>query len=321
MLLVTTITFAQINSNANLTIDKSKLKEVKTSHKASNPKTVNDTVGLNDYTLLLQTGEFYYNPLAFFQDGSPMGGFMVSPIISSQSFSAEGILFAIAGIDAAAGSTLNSKIYLGAGYYTLADSVPHLLASDSIIFSQLDTTAAHGGWNTKLFTNPVQFPTCTRPFVRIDFAKTTDAGDTIFGLLYDGSFSQLDQVVKVKVSGAWGWYFLNSPWSFFEAWIIAASTTGIVGSSEFINGIQLSQNYPNPSIDGFTTINYALDKSFNNVTLDIMDINGKMIESLKEGSKSTGTYSITLKNNLAPGIYIYSLNVDGYRFTKKMVIE
>ncbi|NTW32335.1 MAG: T9SS type A sorting domain-containing protein [Bacteroidetes bacterium] len=317
-LLIASITFAQINSNTKLSVDRSKLKKVvKNSPFIQAPKTVNDTVGLNDYVLVLATDQFYYNCFEMFTDGSPMGGFLSSPDIAAQSFKAEGVLFRINGISALTSSTLDSKIYLGAGYYS-ADTTINLLAKDSIIFSQLDTTT---GWNTKLFAAPVQFPTTTRPFAMVDFSASVDAGDTIFGLVFDGDFSQLDGLLYVKVAGEWGYYFLEAPYSFYEAWIIAESSYGIVGSDTYLNGIQLSQNYPNPSVNGTTTINYALNKSFNNISIEIMDVNGKIINVINEGSKSIGTYSTQISNHLASGVYFYSLNADGYRFTKKMVIE
>jgi len=320
MVLITSMTFAQIMKPVGtLEMDKSQLHSVQFSPMVSNVKTVSDTIGLNDYTLLLATDQFYYNGVSMFGPGNSMGGFVSSPEISSASFSCEGILFRIYDKEAAPGSTLDSKIYIKAGFWD-ADTVPTVLATDSITFADLDTTTANDGWNTKLFSSPVAFTDVTRPFAMLDWRATSEVGDTILGLLFDGSFGELDGLCYVKVNGTWGLYFLMPPYSFFEAWIIADVSTGITGSDNFIGGIQLSQNYPNPSANGITVINYALNQNFDNVTLELMDINGKLIETVNEGSKVIGNYTIQLQNHLAAGTYIYSLKADGFRFTKKMIV-
>lgn len=321
MLLITSMTFAQLMKPVGtLQMDRTKLQSVQLSPMASNVKTVNDTIGLNDYTLLLATGQFYYNGVSMFGAGNLMGGFVCSPEITSASFSCEGVLYRIYGKEAAPGSTLNSKIYIGAGYWD-ADTVPTLLALDSTTFADLDTTTASDGWNTKLFSAPVAFTDVTRPFVEMEWKATSEVGDTIFGLLFDGSYGKLDMLCYVKPgAGSWGLYYVVAPYSFFEAWIIAEKSSGIPGSDDYFGGIQMTQ-YPNPSIDGIVSVDYAINKSFNNVTLEVRDLNGKLITSVNEGTKTAGNYTIKLNNKLAAGTYIYSLNADGYRFTKKMIVE
>ncbi|MCK9612651.1 MAG: T9SS type A sorting domain-containing protein [Bacteroidales bacterium] len=304
----------------SLQIDNSKLHPVQLAPMASNAKTVNDTVGLNDYTLLLASAQYYFNGINFFSDPTNlMGGFVSSPEIASPGFSCEGVLFRIYGKTAAAGSSLDSKIYIGAGFWD-ADTNSNTLAMDSITFADLDTTNASNGWNTKLFAAPVDFEAVTRPYAFLDWRASSDVGDTIFGLLFDGDFGELDGLCWVKVGGTWGMYTLMPPYSFFEAWIIADNIAGIPGSDDYFGGIQMTQ-YPNPSIDGIVTVDYVINKSFNNVTLEIRDLNGKLITSVNDGNKSAGSYTIKLTNKLAAGTYIYSLNADGYRFTKKMIVE
>jgi hypothetical protein len=81
----------------------------------------------------------------------------------------------------------------------------------------------------------------------------------------------------------------------------------------------LSQNYPNP-FNPSTTIIYSIAKA-ENVTLKVFDLLGKEVAVLINEFKSEGQYSISLEASKLPsGVYIYQLNSNGYRLSKKMVV-
>lgn len=85
-------------------------------------------------------------------------------------------------------------------------------------------------------------------------------------------------------------------------------------------GIKLMQNVPNP-FNNTTEITYQLAKRSANVTLEITDLAGRVVSSINEGAKDAGKYTITLDSkNLSQGAYFYSLNVDGYKLTNRMLI-
>jgi hypothetical protein len=93
--------------------------------------------------------------------------------------------------------------------------------------------------------------------------------------------------------------------------------TNIGLEENFTNGIKLGQNMPNP-FAGNSTIAYELEKT-GVVTFEIMDITGKKVLGINEGSKSAGKHNLTIDGSLlSPGVYFYTLNVDGNRLTKKM---
>lgn len=85
------------------------------------------------------------------------------------------------------------------------------------------------------------------------------------------------------------------------------------------DGVALEQNIPNP-FNQTTTIQYYLPKNVQNATLQVSDLNGKVIQSIVLNDR--GAASVTI--DAAPfsnGTYFYSLLVDGKAFaTKKMVI-
>ncbi len=83
----------------------------------------------------------------------------------------------------------------------------------------------------------------------------------------------------------------------------------------------LDQNFPNP-FNPSTTITFNLPKS-GVVSLKIYDITGKLVKSLLNNVKhEAGVKSINMSaNELASGIYFYSLEVDGRLIsTKKMAL-
>ena len=87
-----------------------------------------------------------------------------------------------------------------------------------------------------------------------------------------------------------------------------------------INGKQstLEQNVPNP-FDQETRIDFNLATS-SKVKLMITNATGQTMELLANGAFSSGKHSVTWNaSGYAPGVYYYSLYVDGELLTKKMI--
>lgn len=82
----------------------------------------------------------------------------------------------------------------------------------------------------------------------------------------------------------------------------------------------LYQNYPNP-FKRSTQINYKISKKTKTANIIIYDLNGK--ELLKFLISSEDKTGLELNNKeLAPGIYFYSMIIDGRKMdTKKMIID
>jgi len=94
----------------------------------------------------------------------------------------------------------------------------------------------------------------------------------------------------------------------------------IVGiESNVANNMELGQNIPNP-FNNTTAINYSV-KSNANVTLTVVDMTGKVVMTVNEGTKAAGDYKITLDaSTLAGGMYHYTLSNGETSITKSMSV-
>lgn len=85
---------------------------------------------------------------------------------------------------------------------------------------------------------------------------------------------------------------------------------------------QLEQSYPNPIVPVYPNprIPYSITRNAW-VKLDLFSINGQHIMTLQDGMQTSGRYEVTFDvNDLATGIYIYRIIVDGESKTRKMMV-
>ncbi|MEW6195950.1 MAG: T9SS type A sorting domain-containing protein, partial [Bacteroidota bacterium] len=84
------------------------------------------------------------------------------------------------------------------------------------------------------------------------------------------------------------------------------------------NQFRLYQNYPNP-FNPTTTITYELPEPAS-VKMNIYDMLGNEVESVKLGYKQAGNYEYVYNGEkLSSGIYIYKLITEGGSISRKMV--
>ncbi|MCF7805124.1 MAG: HYR domain-containing protein [Candidatus Marinimicrobia bacterium] len=82
---------------------------------------------------------------------------------------------------------------------------------------------------------------------------------------------------------------------------------------------QLEQNYPNP-FNPTTSIRYGIPEA-GNVNLAVYDLRGTMVQEMVSGYQNAGYHSVTFEaSNLATGVYLYVLEVNGQRFLSKMTL-
>jgi hypothetical protein len=115
-----------------------------------------------------------------------------------------------------------------------------------------------------------------------------------------------------------------------DYWIRSDSINGSPGRDDELSdvsdnnsfvplGFALYQNYPNP-FNPSTKISFVIPKS-SFVILKIYDILGREVTTLINGVKHPGKYSISFDaNELASGVYFYSLTAYGIQIVKKMLL-
>ena len=100
---------------------------------------------------------------------------------------------------------------------------------------------------------------------------------------------------------------------------------------EYPNSFTVHQNYPNP-FNPTTTIRYSLPSrqagipyhekgEISKVTLTVFDILGRNIATLVDKNQVAGNYNITFDGSkFASGVYYYTIRVDGFNESKKMIL-
>ena len=91
-----------------------------------------------------------------------------------------------------------------------------------------------------------------------------------------------------------------------------------VQDSSGVNSNILKQNYPNP-FNPTTTIQFNLpERSY--VELNIYNVLGIKVTTLVKGVREAGTYSVIFNASKYPsGLYIYELQTNKFKQTKKMI--
>jgi hypothetical protein len=82
----------------------------------------------------------------------------------------------------------------------------------------------------------------------------------------------------------------------------------------------ISQNYPNP-FNPSTKIKYGIGEA-GVVSIKVYNILGVEVASLVKEYKTAGSYAVDFSNtNLSSGVYLYSLTVNNYSETRKMILK
>jgi len=87
-----------------------------------------------------------------------------------------------------------------------------------------------------------------------------------------------------------------------------------------LSSYELEQNYPNP-FNPSTQINYNVAEG-GLVNLKVYNILGIEVAALVNEYKPAGSYQVSFEgNDLSSGVYIYSLSVNNFTKTRKMILE
>ena len=83
--------------------------------------------------------------------------------------------------------------------------------------------------------------------------------------------------------------------------------------------ISIDNIYPNP-FNPITTIDFLVSSS-SSISINLYDINGHLVQNVKEGYYRAGNYSETIDgSSLTSGAYFIRLETDDYSITEKLML-
>ena len=88
-------------------------------------------------------------------------------------------------------------------------------------------------------------------------------------------------------------------------------------SGDYVNleGMKFNGVYPNPSVNQ-ATLNFSLNRSFDNVRVAVQTLSGKTLQVINTGSLSEGNQSVNVNTSELPaGSYIYTITTDNVNFS------
>ncbi|NOQ70520.1 MAG: T9SS type A sorting domain-containing protein [Crocinitomix sp.] len=126
-----------------------------------------------------------------------------------------------------------------------------------------------------------------------------------------------EETVLGYTSGASEPFLLLEP----SAIMVRPHMRNYAGLSDNTQGFNftIDQNVPNP-FGTQSVINYELNEAAA-VSVEFIDVTGKIVKTVNKGLQSAGTYTIELDaNDFAEGVYFYSFNIGNQKVAKRMVI-
>ncbi|MCB0730581.1 MAG: T9SS type A sorting domain-containing protein [Ignavibacteriae bacterium] len=131
----------------------------------------------------------------------------------------------------------------------------------------------------------------------------------VFPLTNDGSAN-----IGIKIGNS------DNPSEFYEYSLLAGTNVTSVLDNEINTNFELHQNYPNP-FNPSTTIIFNIEKNgFGK--LEIFDVIGNKVETIKEGNFSKGYHEYLFEpKNYSSGIYFYKLSINKKTQVKKMILS
>lgn len=98
------------------------------------------------------------------------------------------------------------------------------------------------------------------------------------------------------------------------------TTSAVKFGNEVITTSNTLDIFPNP-FNSNASVQYVIGKP-SVIQLDLLDVQGKLVKTLYQGTVEAGTFQTTLqRDQLAPGFYLLQLIADDGIITKKVVIE
>jgi hypothetical protein len=204
------------------------------------------------------------------------------------------------------------------------------------------TTQTWSGWTSFLsIYNPMyqKFKTYNKPIMIGEFASVEQGGNKASWIT--DAYSTWIKLVYTQIKAVTWFHIAKTEGTVYTDWRINSSSTSLtayqnaIADAYFLASVPptnvndektipeyfvLEQNYPNP-FNPSTKIKFALPKS-GNVKLIVYNIFGEKIQTLVQSYLSAGIHEVDfLGQNLSSGVYLYTLEFDGNREMKKMILQ
>jgi hypothetical protein len=99
--------------------------------------------------------------------------------------------------------------------------------------------------------------------------------------------------------------------------VTVVNLSDVIDYNEF--GYGLSESTPNP-VSNNATIKFVLPTT-GNVKLTVVDMLGNTVSNLVNSTFNAGTHNVSVDaSNLSSGVYFYTLEVNGYKLTRSMIV-
>jgi subtilisin-like proprotein convertase family protein len=165
-------------------------------------------------------------------------------------------------------------------------------------------------------------------YINTTFDDEAEISITNANAPFTGSFrpeNQLSFYDNTELKGTWNLRILNNSFTLsgeLVSWCISFSFINPIstGTNNLPVKMSLEQNYPNP-FNSSTSITFFL-KNKARIKIVLYDVTGREVQTLVNETFEQGNYTTAFNaNNLASGLYFYSMYIDGSLFdTKKMVL-
>lgn len=189
----------------------------------------------------------------------------------------------------------------------------------SLSMSLIDTSTTFGTFATFMFPNAST--------VLQDYCVVFDMmqlGDDTIGVVSceDGDAQGAELTFDKWSDNSWHTFLEPNNWAMdidmaiFP--LVDLSTAGI-NEGNFVNGIKMDQNMPNPVFDQ-TEIRFEIESTAD-VKLFVTDINGRIVRVIEAGQLDAGLHNISLDlGDLSSGTYFYSIQAGKNRLSKRMQV-
>lgn len=175
------------------------------------------------------------------------------------------------------------------------------------------------GWTSSLCFGELCFSATTDSVATTpDFlTDPLEPGDTLFTSLH--VFTDTTSIATANVQIQVG-TFRNPEDRIVLDFTATTDPTVSVRETNILNSFYLYQNYPNP-FNPSTKINYKVGEP-GLVLLKVYNVLGIEVATIVNEYKNSGNYSVDFNAlNLSSGVYFYSLSVNNFTQTRKMILE